>query len=312
MITTYLVTGDLHGRLDRFFNLHYKYNPQEIAIICLGDCGFNFWLNNKDYKMKQQAKELGFIFYCVRGNHEARPQSLSRMTLKYDEEIAGMVYYEPEFPNIRYLLDGGEYNIDGYTTLVIGGAYSVDKWYRILRNGYTEENNNPKATGWWADEQLSMEEMAEIAKKVQGKHFDLILTHTCPASIEPVDLFLSFINQKEVDKSTEYFLETIKNRCYFDKWLFGHYHSDRTETPKFEQLYQDIVSLNDLCESRREAPLGPKYDENVEDLTCEECHRQLVRMCDFDDTYSIYTCWHCDYDYKVNNFTKKVERYYFG
>ena len=84
MITTYLVTGDFHGRLDRFFNLHYKYNPQETVIICLGDCGFNFWLNDKDYKIKQEAKELGFTFYCVRGNHEARPQSLSRMTLKYD------------------------------------------------------------------------------------------------------------------------------------------------------------------------------------------------------------------------------------
>lgn len=248
MITTYLVTGDLHGRLDRFFNLHYKYNTQETAIICLGDCGFNFWLNNKDYKMKQQAKELGFTFYCVRGNHEARPQSLSCMTIKYDEEIAGMVYYEPEFPNIRYLLDGGEYNIDGYTTLVIGGAYSVDKWYRLLRNGYTEENNNPKATGWWADEQLSMEEMAEIAKRVQGRYFDLILTHTCPASIEPVDLFLPMIDQSKVDKSMERFLERILNITSYNVWLFGHFHHDRLERPHIEQFYTDIEELDNTMQ----------------------------------------------------------------
>lgn len=196
--------------------------------------------------MKQQAKKLGFTFYCVRGNHEARPQSLSRMTIKYDDEIEGMVYYEPEFPNIRYLLDGGEYNIDGYTTLVIGGAYSVDKWYRILRNGYTEENNDPKVTGWWADEQLTMEEMAEIAKRVQGKHFDLILTHTCPISIEPIDLFLPMIDQSKVDKSMERFLETIKNRCYFDVWLAGHFHTDRIEIPKFEFFYTHIEELDNI------------------------------------------------------------------
>lgn len=264
MITTYLATGDLHGHLDRFFNLHYKYNPQETAIICLGDCGFNHWLNNKDYKMKQQAKELGFTFYCVRGNHEARPQSLSRMTIKYDEEIAGMVYYEPEFPTIRYLLDGGEYNIDGHTTLVIGGAYSVDKWYRLLRGGYTEENNNPKATGWWNDEQLTMEEMAEIAKRVQGRHFDLILTHTCPASIEPVDLFLPMIDQSRVDKSMEHFLETIKNRCDFDVWLAGHFHTDRIEIPKFEFFYTHIEELDKIINRWIEYKNTGKLDNNLQ------------------------------------------------
>lgn len=93
---------------------------------------------------------------------------------------------------------------------------------------------------------------------------------------------------------------------------FGHYHADRTETPKFEQLYREIIPLNDLCDNKREAPLDPKYDENIEDLACEECHRQLTRMCDYDGSHSLYTCWHCDYDYKVNDFTKKIERYYFG
>ena len=58
MITNFLVTGDFHGRLDRFINLHLVYNPTETAIICLGDCGFNFYLNKKDQKLKQQAKKL--------------------------------------------------------------------------------------------------------------------------------------------------------------------------------------------------------------------------------------------------------------
>jgi 3-oxoacid CoA-transferase subunit A len=258
MITTYLTTGDLHGKLDRFFNLHNKYKPEETAIICLGDCGFNFYLNDRDKQMKEKAMELGYTFYCVRGNHEARPMSIPNMTITYDAEIEGIVYFEPNYSRIKYLVDGCEYNINGYSTLVIGGAYSVDKWYRILRNGYTEENNNPKVTGWFNDEQLTIEEMADITRNVQGKHFNLILTHTCPASIEPTDLFLSFIDQSKVDKIMEYFLERILNITSYDVWLFGHFHKDRLERPHIEQFYTDIEELDKIINRWKE------YDKTKE------------------------------------------------
>ena len=36
----------------------------------------------------------------------------------------GVVYYEPEFPNILFAKDGEIYDFDGKKALVIGGAYS--------------------------------------------------------------------------------------------------------------------------------------------------------------------------------------------
>ena len=44
-----------------------------------------------------------------------------------------MVYYEEKYPNLLFAKDGEIYDFDGKKAVVIGGAYSVDKYYR-LRN----------------------------------------------------------------------------------------------------------------------------------------------------------------------------------
>lgn len=248
MIHDYLVTGDFHTRLDRFYNLYKTYNPETTAIICLGDCGFNFYLNNNDIKLKQKAEELGFTFYCLRGNHDARPQDIEDMSFIYDPEVNEYIYMETQFPHIRYLVDGGLYNFNGIITYTIGGAYSVDKWYRILRAGYTEENNNPKATGWFANEMLDEMERATILTFSKDLTVDLVLTHTCPLSWEPTDLFLPYLDQSKVDKTMETFLEKVKKTVNWKIWLFGHYHDDRLVRPGVEMFYTDIDPLQAIID----------------------------------------------------------------
>jgi 3-oxoacid CoA-transferase subunit A len=95
-------------------------------LIILGDAGFNFYLNKTDWKLKRNTNNTGYTIYCVRGNHEERPENL-KIPLVYDEEVNGLVYCEKEFPNIKYFVDGSSYDIKGYSVLTIGGAYSVDK-----------------------------------------------------------------------------------------------------------------------------------------------------------------------------------------
>ena len=46
--------------------------------------------------------------------------------------VQGEVYAEEPYPNILYAQDGGTYTISGKSFLTIGGAYSVDKPYRLL------------------------------------------------------------------------------------------------------------------------------------------------------------------------------------
>lgn len=252
MIKNWLITGDTHGLVNsRLKNIDPQvYVPEETAVIILGDMGLNFYLNKTDAKNKKVVNDTGFHIYAVRGNHEERPELLN-MSQLWDTYIKGGVYYEPEFPNIRYLMDGEEYEINGHSVLVVGGAYSIDKWYRLLRAGYIEKealSANPKKCGWFKCEQLTAEEMQDIEDKRKGNNYDFVFTHTCPLSWEPVDLFLRGIDQSKVDKSMEEWLDSFKDKINWKVWLFGHYHADRLERPGVEMFFNDIEDMNTIWE----------------------------------------------------------------
>jgi 3-oxoacid CoA-transferase subunit A len=253
MIKRWLIRGDTHGRFGWMDNgALTMYKPEETAIIILGDAGFNFFLNEQDDRLKKEVNDRGFRFYCVRGNHEARPQDVDGMKATFDAAVDGWVYLQEEYPNIRYFFDFGEYKIDKYHVAVIGGAYSVDKPWRLRRAGVTSRINpdyyNPKVTGWFPNEQLTEAEMKDAYDMFVNKTYDFVFSHTCPISWQPTDLFLSLVDQKAVDSSMEYWLEYIKNSIGWCVWCFGHYHADRLERPRVEMYYNDLEELQIIYE----------------------------------------------------------------
>ena len=252
-IKNWLITGDTHGRVaERMRNIKEnmpEYKPEETAVIILGDVGFLYYLNKTDQKHKREAAAYGYTIYCVHGNHEARPGEKLGMELIDDENVGGAVWIEKEFPLIRYFADWGIYRINGLKTLVIGGAYSVDKFYR-LQNGWN----------WFENEQLADWEMAACERAATFyPNFDLVLAHTCPLSLQPTDLFLGMIDQSTVDNSMEVWMENLlRNKITWEIFLFGHYHADRIEWPHVEMFYQEIENLNDICARWQ------RYDETGE------------------------------------------------
>ena len=258
MIYNFLVTGDCHGRFERIGKIDtIKYSPNETALIILGDAGFNFYLNSTDNKLKKSINATGFTIYCVRGNHEQRPELVKGMEIIWDNDINNYVYYQSEFPKIRYLFDGGIYRFGDYRALVIGGAYSVDKWYRLnsakIKPDSTEEEIVKKA-GWFPTEQLTEKEITDIESTVLiTNSFDFVFSHTCPYSWMPVDLFLSGLSQSSVDNSMEFWMEKFKDTFKWKIWLFGHFHDDRLIRPKVEMYYRDIEDIRDIVK-RWESP----------------------------------------------------------
>ena len=246
MIRNVLITGDTHGRVSqRILNIARNYPglvPEETAIIILGDAGINFYLNKTDKKNKYQINNYGYKIYCVRGNHEERPQNIDTMDFVYDQEVGNWIYWEDEYPNIRYLADGAIYNFKGYRCLVIGGAYSVDKWWRLQRAAA----QGSSFSGWFEDEQLTPEEMENIFERIKGEEVDFVFTHTCPHSFEPTDLFLDCVDQSTVDKSTEYWLEDLRHIFSWKIWCFGHFHADRIERPRVEQFYYSYEDIDNV------------------------------------------------------------------
>ena len=257
MIKNWIFTGDTHGRVDeRLWNISRTVdNPEETAVIILGDASLNFYLNNKDTKRKESASKYGFTIYCVRGNHEARPSAVDNMVMFHDDNVNGMVYIEHDYPFIRYFMESSIYEINNKKVLVIGGAYSVDKFYRIANN-WT----------WFENEQLTEHEMSSIEKIIDFYYenkVDMILSHTCPYSWRPTDLFLDCVDQTTVDNTMELWMDKMERKWEYDYWLFGHYHANRAVRPGALMFYQGWLTLDQIPAAARgeieRFELDPKY-----------------------------------------------------
>lgn len=246
------ITGDTHRNFSRFYKLKKDSNNM---LIVLGDVGINYYLNEEDKNYKEYLKKINLKLFCVRGNHEERPENIS--TYKEVEMFGGKVFIEEEYPNLIFAKDGETYNIDGKKILVIGGAYSVDKQYRLL-HGYK----------WFKDEQLTKEEMDTILAKVKGKHFDIVLTHTCPYKYEPREVFMQGLDQSKVDKSMEHFLDEIEEKISYDKWYCGHYHTEK-QVDKLEFMFGRIKIFN-------KDEFVPKYNENGYEIIRDYCKQDDI------------------------------------
>ena len=175
------ITGDTHRSFSRLLVPGIEFNQDNVFVI-LGDAGINYYLDETDQDLKNSLNNLGITFFCIQGNHEERPENIS--TYKETSMFDGIVYIEDDYPNLVFAKNGEIYNIEGNRILVIGGAYSVDKYYR-LRNGLN----------WFRDEQLSFQEQDEILNKVRGERVDYVFSHTCPYKYIPKEAFLDGIDQ---------------------------------------------------------------------------------------------------------------------
>lgn len=220
------ITGDTHRDFSRLNNMNFS---KDDMLIILGDSGINYSLTIEDYAIKGYLNKIGIKIFCIRGNHEERPENIE--SYKKIEMFGGKVFIENDYPNLMFAKDGEEYTIDGKSVLVIGGAYSIDKEYRIMY-GYK----------WFKDEQLTKREMDTIYEKVKERHYDIVLTHTCPLKYEPIEVFLKGIDQSKVDKTMEKFLDKIEKSIDYEKWYCGHYHTEK-KIDKLEFMYDNVKTF---------------------------------------------------------------------
>ena len=149
-------TGDIHGNpreIVQFCDRH-KLTEQD-TLVLLGDVGANYFLNGRDAEMKQLLTQVKPTLLCIHGNHEVRPSTLPSYQTK--EWNGGTVWVEETYPRLLFAADGEIFHLEGLCHLVIGGAYSVDKFYRLDR-GY----------GWWPDDQPSQEIKEKVIRTLDA------------------------------------------------------------------------------------------------------------------------------------------------
>ena len=232
-MSNYFITGDKHGYMKCFkpFSDKFETKLSDIMII-LGDAGLNYYLDTYDILTKDELKYVPMTFFCVHGNHEERPYNIEGYKLV--DFKGAKAYVEDSFPNIYFAKDGEIYNFDGKKVICIGGAYSVDKYYR-LENDYN----------WFESEQPNDEIKTYVEQqldKVDWK-IDYVFTHTCPTRVIPTDMFLEGLDQSTVDSSTEEWLNAIEQKLDYSKWFCGHWHTDRL-VDNIRFMFDDIIELN--------------------------------------------------------------------
>lgn len=212
------ITGDTHGDFSRVYSLFHKYGVcRNDILIILGDAGINYYGGKRDKMLKEQLRDLPITIFAIHGNHERRPGTIP--TYKEVRWHNGIVYKEDEYPNILFAKDGEIYNFDGIKAIAIGGAYSVDKYYRLMQ-GYN----------WWADEQPDEDIKARVEQTLSDNKnkIDVVLSHTSPTQYIPTEMFIEGVDQSIVDRSTEDWLKELESKIQYQKWYCGHYHTNKS------------------------------------------------------------------------------------
>ena len=231
----FYLTGDTHrkfSRIKEFLKYDFFHTIDDVIII-LGDVGINYYGDYgkpNDYELKEELSKLKVTLFCIYGNHEKRPENIN--SYKEKEWRGGVVYWEPEFPNLIFAKDGEIYDFDGNRCIVIGGAHSIDKEYRI------------KDVDWWADEQPSDKIKARVEERLAKENWkvDVVLSHTCPYKFMPNHALMPDDWGFDFDNSTEHWLDTIKNRLTYNKWYCGHFHTNHTNG-KMTFISYDFIEL---------------------------------------------------------------------
>lgn len=180
------ITGDIHGTISPIFKLCRKINPTESdTVIILGDVGANYSLDSRDVYFKRQLSEFKPTFFCIHGNHECRPQNIPGY--KEKDWNGGKVLYQDEFPKILFSVDGEIFDLNGIKCLVIGGAYSVDKYFSLQCG-----------SKWFEDEQPSDEIKSKVMKQIENNNIDIIFSHTCPKKYIPTECFYQVLTNQRL------------------------------------------------------------------------------------------------------------------
>lgn len=95
--------------------------------------------------------------------------------------------------------------------------------------------------GWWPDEQPSSEIKRYVESQLDKLNWkvDVALSYTILLKYEPMEIFLSGIDQSKVDKSTEEWLDKIEDRLDYGKWYCGHYHTEK-KIDKLEIMFENF------------------------------------------------------------------------
>lgn len=173
-----LVAGDIHGNLAHLRYLYMIAMEKGInRIFQLGD--FGYWEHmpeGVDFldKASRWAHRSGITLYFLDGNHDKTNLLLKKYTERDDD---GFIIVRD---HIRYAPRGHRWAWGGTRFAAFGGAYSVDKAWRL---DLEKKGSGKPERYWFPEEEMSDEDMARFLTNTDP--VDIILAHDKPRASNP-------------------------------------------------------------------------------------------------------------------------------
>lgn len=208
-----LLAGDTHGNIH-----HFKYLLQVAAdhsiddIVVLGD--FGYWPHVGDFhKVVDKLSEMhGVTTYWLDGNHENFNwlEKAVKMDSPFPQQMGNNLYYLPR---------GMLWVLDDVKILVLGGAVSIDKNWRLAQ----EERTGKEGSLWWPQEQINNDDINRA--KSRGK-VDLMFTHDMPDESYHTAFGHSGYKADEMSRHNRQKVSEVLHHAHPKALFHGHMHTD--------------------------------------------------------------------------------------
>lgn len=217
-----LFAGDTHGNLGHA-NYLVRMAKKEGCdrVFVLGD--FGMWEHQKAGvyfldMLDEYCNTNNITMYFLDGNHDKTSLAVEMYSEDRDDENFMIVR-----PHIRYAWRGHRWTWDDVTFISLGGAYSVDKAYRLDLEARYPGKYGPESL-WFPEEEMTDVDMAAILE--DATKVDVMLAHDKPRCSDPrwnrKDIPDCWPNQDRLQRA----VETLNPRFF----LHGHLHFSYIET----------------------------------------------------------------------------------
>lgn len=163
-----LLAGDWHGMLNQGKAAMNRAHDLGIStIIQVGD--FGYWGDEATERTLNTwetfLERWDITLYFIDGNHE------NFHSLYKDYPLDTETGLRPLRKRIIHIPRGYLFTWNDLRILALGGAYSIDRNYR-------KEN-----VSWWAEEEVTQEDISKSLKALNGETVDILLMHDSPAAV---------------------------------------------------------------------------------------------------------------------------------
>jgi len=223
-----LFMGDPHGDWTYLKSFIHNRNFEGNIIVC-GDCGIGFsgWVGNIIH-LNNHLNKHNCTAYLVRGNHD-NPNLFGNLD---------------GFSNVKLLEDYQILELGDEHILTVGGAYSVDRNYRIefdAKKQSMQYDPRKKIMGtYWPNEPF-IYNPGIIDELLEKYNITYIATHSIGMEAFPKGVHAKIVESyaandeslkldltKERTELWEMF-EQLRKKTNIKKWVYGHYHDSHEE-----------------------------------------------------------------------------------